>query len=65
MTDELTTVQIDVETREVLRSLAKQDIRSMAAELQFLVTQEYARRFSQPNPTITVADAQAAAEPCK
>jgi len=33
MTDELTTVQIDIETREILRGLAVEDYRSMAAEL--------------------------------
>lgn len=57
MPDDLTTVQIDVETREVLRSLAKEDFRSMASELQWLVNQEYARRYSRPNPLVTVADA--------
>lgn len=57
MADDLTTVQIDFETRETLRSLAKEDLRSMASELQWLVNQEYARRYSKPNPLITVADA--------
>ncbi len=57
MPDDLTTVQIDVETREVLRSLAKEDLRSMASELQWLVNQEFARRYSRPNPLITVSEA--------
>lgn len=57
---ELTTIQIDVETREILRKIAKEDFRSMAAELQWLVNQETCRRYSQPNPVITVEQAAAA-----
>lgn len=59
---ELTTVQIDIETREMLRKLAGDDFRSMAAELQWLVNQEWSRRYSQPNPAITLTEAEAAGE---
>lgn len=59
---ELTTVQIDTETREMLRKLANDDFRSMAAELQWLVFQEWAHRFSQPNPSVGLAEAEAAGE---
>ena len=62
MAEELTTVQIDVETREVLRGLAGEDYRSMASELKWLVTQEHARRYSQPNPVITVEEARASGD---
>ena len=41
MPEELTTVQIDVETRDKLRELASANFRSMASHLKFLITKEY------------------------
>ena len=56
MGEELTTVQIDVVTRESLRRLANEDLRSMAAELTWLVNQETSRRTVQ---AVAAADAAA------
>jgi hypothetical protein len=50
MADEITTIQIKVSTREKVRALAGEDYRSMAAELEWLVDQEYSRRHPQPDP---------------
>lgn len=61
MTDDFTTVMIDTTTRELLRSLANTDDRSMAAELRWLVNQETARRYSKPNAGITIEQAEQAA----
>lgn len=44
MADDFSTVMIDTATRELLRSLANSDDRSMAAELRWLVNQELNRR---------------------
>ena len=54
----------DDEALSMIRILAEQDLRSMGAEVAWLIRQEYARRFSQPNPLVTVAEAQAAAPDC-
>ncbi len=61
MAEELTTVQVDVATRDKLRVLAKEDKRSMTSEFDWLVDQEFSRRYSQPQPLITVEQAQQAA----
>jgi len=61
MPEELTTVQVDKETSEVLGWLANQDRRSKTGEFRWLVDQEKARRVSQPSP-LTLEAAQAAAE---
>lgn len=45
--EQLTTVQIDVDTREKLRELAQANMRSMAAQLRWLVNQEYTLLQSQ------------------
>lgn len=42
---------------EVVERMAKTDDRSAAYLLSQLALQEYARRFSKPNPTITIEDA--------
>ncbi len=62
MAEDLTTIQVDIATRDLLRQLASEDFRSMTAELRWLVAQERARRYSQPNPVITVEEAQRAAQ---
>jgi len=59
MPEELTTVQVDLETSQILGRLAKQDFRSKTSEFRWLVAQELARRYSQPNPVITVEEALA------
>jgi hypothetical protein len=51
----------DSEVGEMLKKLAGTDMRSMGMETAFLIRQEYARRFSQPNPLVTVEEAQQAA----
>lgn len=51
----------DKEARRMLHELARVDIRADGKEAAWIIRQEYARRFSQPNPLITIADAQAAA----
>lgn len=56
-------VSMEVETSNQLDKMAHDlgyDNRS--AFVRWLVRQEYARRYSQPNPVITVEDAQAIAE---
>lgn len=45
MTEELTTIQIDVKTREMLRQVASVNERSMTAQLRWMVTQEYTKCF--------------------
>jgi hypothetical protein len=60
MSEDLTTIQTDVATREKLRVIAKVERRSMTGELATLVDKEFARLFSQPNPEITVGEAEAA-----
>ena len=58
-------VVIDHETREQLAKMAREDDRTNSALIRTLIRQEYARRYSQPNPMITISEAQAAAEPTK
>lgn len=65
MTDrELSTqsVVFDAETREQLAAMAREDDRTNSALIRTLIRQEYARRYSKPNPFITVSEAQSAAE---
>jgi len=45
---------------EKLKCLSDNDMRTMGFETAWLIEQEYARRYSQPQPAITVEDAQAA-----
>lgn len=45
--EQLTTVQIDVDTREKLRELAQANMRSMAAQLRWIVNQDYANLQAQ------------------
>jgi hypothetical protein len=52
MPDELTTIQVDTDTRNLLRALAADDFRSMTSELKWLVTQEISRR----RATIIISD---------
>jgi hypothetical protein len=52
----------DVEALEMIRTLSEQDLRSMGAEVAWLIRQEWARRYSRPNPLISVADAMTAGE---
>lgn len=54
----------DPEVEQMLKTLAEHDMRSISMEVAWLIRQEYARRFSQPNPLVTVAEAQAAAPNC-
>lgn len=52
----------DEEVKEKLQKLAEMDMRSAQQEVVWLIHQEWAKRFSQPNAGITVAEATAAAE---
>lgn len=54
----------DDEALSMIRILAEQDMRSMGNEVAWLIRQEFARRFSQPNPLVAVAEAQAATPDC-
>jgi hypothetical protein len=47
----------DEEAKAMLNKLAEQDMRSASAEVIWLIRQEWSRRYSQPNPAISVADA--------
>lgn len=58
--NEITTVQISKDALAMLKVLAEQDLRSATKQNEWLITQEWARRYSRPNPAITVEDAQAA-----
>jgi hypothetical protein len=51
----------DPEAGEMLRKMAELDMRSIGNEVAWLIRQEYARRYSQPNANITIAEAEAAA----
>ncbi len=42
----------DTEARAMLRQLAEMDLRAMGNEVAWIVRQEWARRFSQPEPLI-------------
>lgn len=55
----------DEEAKAMLNKLAEDDMRSASAEVIWLIRQEYARRYSQPNPAISVADAMLASEEVK
>lgn len=48
---------LDQEALGMIRILAEHDLRSMGAEVAWLIRQEYARRFSQPNELITIQEA--------
>lgn len=50
------------EVKAMLARLAQEDRRSGQAEVSWLIEQEWARRYSQSNPGVTVGDAQAAAQ---
>jgi hypothetical protein len=52
----------DEEAKAMLNKLAKEDMRSASAEVIWLIRQEWARRYSRPNPGISVADAMTAGE---
>jgi predicted transcriptional regulator len=52
-------VVFDPETREQLAKMAKEDDRTNSALIRTLIRQEFARRYSQPNPCVTVEEAQA------
>lgn len=56
----LFTIQMSEETRSTLFALAKNERRSMMNMLAVIVEAEYARRFSTPNPVVTVGEAVAA-----
>ena len=47
----------DEEAKAMLNKLAEEDMRSASAEVIWLIRQEWARRYSQPNPLITVQSA--------
>lgn len=47
----------DPEALQMLSVLAKDDIRQMGPEAAHLIRAEYARRYSTPQPCITVDDA--------
>lgn len=50
----------DEEVKVMLNKLAEDDMRSASAEVVWLIRQEWARRYSQPNAAISVADAMLA-----
>lgn len=50
----------DEEVKAMLNQLATEDFRSASAEVVWLIRQEWARRYSQPNPAISLAAAIAA-----
>lgn len=52
----------DEEVKKKLKALADSDGRSAQKEVEWLIHQEWAKRFSQPNPSISVAEAIEAAE---
>jgi hypothetical protein len=57
-------VVFDPETRDQLAKMARADDRTNSALIRTLVRQEYARRYSQPNPCVTVEEAQAFTSTC-
>lgn len=50
----------DQEVERMLKQLAEEDMRSISMEVAWLIRQEWARRYSQPNPAISVTDAMLA-----
>jgi hypothetical protein len=55
---QVTTVQISVEARLTLEKLAQMDRRSATAQNDWLIFQEWEKRVSQPNPRVTVEEAE-------
>lgn len=52
--------RVDEETEAMAKRLAVEDKRSVSSEIAWLIHQEWARRYSRPNPLISVADAMLA-----
>jgi chromosome condensin MukBEF complex kleisin-like MukF subunit len=52
--------RVDEETEAMAKRLADEDQRSVSSEIAWLIRQEWARRYSRPNPLISVADAMLA-----
>ena len=52
--------RVDDETELMARHLANTDQRTISSEIAWLIRQEWARRYSRPNPVIGVADAMTA-----
>ncbi len=48
----------DQEALQMLSTIAADEKRTMGNQAAMIIRQEYARRYSQPNPCITVADAE-------
>ncbi len=55
----------DREAERMLKQLAEEDMRSISMEIAWLIRQEWARRYSRPNPLISVADAMLAGDAIK
>ena len=47
----------DPEARNMIRQMAREDIRSYGDEIAWLARQEWARRYSTPQPCVTVDNA--------
>jgi hypothetical protein len=61
MEDKDTFIRIkDREAQKMLLKLAKEDMRTLGNQVAWLTRQEYSRRYSRPNPVVTVGDAEAA-----
>lgn len=58
-------VVFDTETNDMLKRMANADDRTDSALVRTLVREEFARRYSTPQPAITITEAQAAAEVAK
>lgn len=58
--NEITSVQISKGALATLKVLAEQDLRSATKELEWLINQEWAKRYSKPNSSISVEEAQTA-----
>jgi len=58
-------VDTNEEAKAMLSKLAEEDMRSASAEVVWLIRQEWARRYSKPNPVVSVADAMLAGEAVK
>ena len=56
---ELTSIQIDFDIRDKLRELSEQDMRSMAAEVRWLVMAEWSKRQTLIIPTPTTSKTEA------
>ena len=52
--------RVNEEIELMAKRLADEDQRSVSSEIAWLIRQEWARRYSQPNPVISVADAMLA-----